>query len=140
MARLMDFMYTGATEARQEELPEFLTTATKLQIRGFGFRRLTDEENDQKKALHGCFDEGRFPKFSARKKICGRKSSVPKKLKLPENKITVSTDKQEKHYDPVIHFVDKKKFPILGSYLSNSFKQGTKIILSLIWHLTCQSI
>ena len=97
MARLMDFMYTGATEARQDELPEFLTTATKLQIRGFGFRRLTDQENDQKKAFNGCFDEEKFPKFSARKKICGRKSSVPKKLKLPENKITVSTDKQEKH-------------------------------------------
>ena len=80
MARLMDFMYTGATEARQEELPEFLTTATKLQIRGFGFRRLTDEENDQKKAFNGCFDEGRFPKYSARKKICGRKHQFPKSL------------------------------------------------------------
>ena len=128
MARLMDFMYTGATQARHEELPEFLITATKLQIRGFGFRRSTDEENDQKKAFNGCFDVEKFPKISARKKICGRKSSVPKKLKLPENKITVSTDKQEKHHDPVIHFVDKKTFPILGSYLSNSFKQGTNKI------------
>ena len=129
MAQLMEYMYTGSTEARQEELQEFLSTATKLQIRGFGLNRSTDEENDHKKAFNDCIDEEKLPKVLASrpyyKKMCGRKSSVPKKLKLPEIKFTNSTD------NPVdIPFVDKKKFPILGSYLNNSFNQGTKKFLS----------
>ena len=129
MAQLMEYMYTGGTEARQEELPEFLTTATKLQIRGFGLHRSTDEENDFKKAFNDCIDEEKFLKFSASrpyfnfKKMSGRKSSVPKKLKLPETKITNSTKNLDNS------FVDKKKFPILGSYLNNSFNQGTKKFL-----------
>ena len=127
MAQLMEYMYTGSTEARQEELHEFLTTATKLRIRGFGLNRSTDEENDFKKAFNDCIDEEKFPKFSASlpyfnyKKRSGRKSSVPKRLKLPLTKITNSTKNLTDN-----SFVDKKKFPILGSYFNNSDNQGTK--------------
>ena len=128
MARLMEYMYTGATEARREELPDILNTATRLQIRGFGLTRSTNEKTeenndskDQKNIPAGRSLHKKIMQNKTVKKLCGRKSSVPKKLQLPQTE----TNSSDNSLLPVTPLVDKKKFPILGSYL-NSFKQGTK--------------
>ena len=132
MARLLQYMYTGATEADQQELPDILTTATKLQIRGFGLSRSPNEKKDHTKAFNESIDGEHLQNVSSGqyfhknvgnvKKVCGRKSSVPKKLKLQENETNSSGNHQQQPL-PKIPFVDKNKFPILGSYL-NSFKPG----------------
>lgn len=126
----MEYMYTGATEARREELPEILNTATRLQIRGFGLSRSTNEQTEENNDISkeekdispGRSLHKKMMQNKTVKKLCGRKSSVPKKLQLPQTKSAADNSQQ---LLPVIPLVDKKKFPILGSYL-NSFKQGTK--------------
>ena len=132
MARLMEYMYTGVTEVRQEDLPDILNTATRLQMRGFGPSRSTNEKTDHKTTFNDSKDEknvsaGRsLHKNMTQKKVkklCGRKSSIPKKIKLPETETNSSDSGQQQQLLPEFPLVDKKKFPILGSYLQ-SFKQG----------------
>ena len=153
MARLLQYMYTGATEAGQLELPDILATATKLQIRGFGLSRSPNEKNDHTKAFNESLDGEQFQNVSSGqylnekiknndKKVCSRKSSVPKKLKLHENETNSSGNHQQQPL-PKIPFVDKNKFPILGSYL-NSLKPGIFLFLapsrSPVSHFVCLSV
>ena len=143
MVRLLQYMYTGATEAGQHELPDILATATKLQIRGFGLSRSPNENNNHTKAFNESLDGEQFQNVSSGqyfhekiknnvKKVCGRKSSVPKKLKLHENETNSNQSGYHQQQPlPKIPFVDKNKFPILGSYL-NSLKPG--MLLFWIFH------
>ena len=153
MARLLQYMYTGATEAGQQELPDILNTATKLQIRGFGLGSSPNEKHDHTKAFNESLDGEKKQNVSSGqyihknvknnvKKVCGRKSSVPKKLKFDENETNSSGNHQQQPF-PKIPFVDQNKFSILGSYL-NSFQPGMHISLmfhkSLIFLIASESL
>ena len=131
---LLDYMYTGATQVAGDELSDVLTTATSLKIRGFGVRESvkgnddghgnTLNEHDYQEKFQKLAEKSPSPQKETLSKQgrrpYGRKSSVPKKLKLTETETDI--------YESPISSIDRLKFPILGSYL-NSFKQGKYLML-----------
>ena len=131
---LLDYMYTGATQVAGEELSDVLTTATSLKIRGFGVRESVKGNDDgHGNTLNKHDYQEKFQKLAEKspspqketlskqgRRPYGRKSSVPKKLKLTETETDI--------YESPISSIDRLKFPILGSYL-NSFKQGKYLML-----------
>ena len=142
---LLEYMYCGTIAVDNADLTELMQTASSLQIRGFSYPATTNnseeyegadspkslvvDEQTQESSQHqetSLLEKIKKVKTKKRK-VDGRKASIPKKLKITESNTQPDNDVRDEETQNDSN-IDSTRYSILGSYINSCRSQKRESI------------